>query len=81
MQTNTWYVIKATTHDRKKVDVGDELTLTVSQARPLQNCGFITSDRNVIACINALLIDNKELKAKLDIKKQNKKENDKEGGK
>lgn len=64
MQKRTWYVIKPTMFERKKVDIGDELELTHSQARPLQNGGFITADKNAVECIKGLLQQNKDLKVK-----------------
>jgi hypothetical protein len=45
MQTEKYYVIKPTTHSRKKVSYGDELALTESQARPLRNGGFVSPDK------------------------------------
>ena len=44
METQTYYVIKPTTHNRAKVSYGDSLELTAEQARPLINGGFIGTD-------------------------------------
>jgi hypothetical protein len=61
--TATYYVIKPTTHARKKVTVGDQLSLTQSQARPLRNGGFITPDKAAADRIAELVKENTELKA------------------
>lgn len=61
--TATYYVIKPTTHDRKKVTLGDQLSLTESQARPLRNGGFITPDKAAADRIAELVKENTELKA------------------
>ncbi len=45
METQTYYVIKPTTHNRAKVSYGDSLELTIEQARPLINGGFIGTDK------------------------------------
>ncbi|KZZ75106.1 hypothetical protein A3766_00405 [Oleiphilus sp. HI0132] len=61
--TATYYVIKPTTHARKKVTLGDQLSLTESQARPLRNGGFITPDKAAADRISELVKENTELKA------------------
>ena len=61
--TATYYVIKPTTHARKKVILGDQLSLTESQARPLRNGGFITPDKAAADRIAELVKENTELKA------------------
>ena len=61
--TATYYVIKPTTHVRKKVTLGDQLSLTESQARPLRNGGFITPDKAAADRIAELVKENVELKA------------------
>ena len=63
MTTRTYYVIKPTTHNRKKVTYGDELALTESQARPLRNGGFISPDRAAAERIGELIKENQTLKA------------------
>lgn len=45
METQTYYVIKPTTHNKAKVTHGDRLELTGEQARPLINGGFIGTDK------------------------------------
>ena len=45
METQTYYVIKPTTHNRTRVSYGDRLELTTEQARPLTSGGFITADK------------------------------------
>jgi len=68
MQTENYYVIKPTTHSRKKVTYGDELALTESQARPLRNGGFITPDKTAAQRIAELVQENQTLQAKNDQK-------------
>lgn len=64
MQTEKYYVIKPTTHSRKKVSYGDELALTESQARPLRNGGFISPDKAAAQRIAELVEENQTLQAK-----------------
>ncbi|MEW8416224.1 MAG: hypothetical protein AB2690_03075 [Candidatus Thiodiazotropha endolucinida] len=45
METQTYYVIKPTTHNKTKVTHGDQLELTGEQARSLINGGFIGTDK------------------------------------
>lgn len=66
MQTEKYYVIKPTTHSRKKVSYGDELALTESQARPLRNGGFVTPDKAAAQRIAELVKENQTLQAKSD---------------
>jgi hypothetical protein len=61
--TATYYVIKPTTHSRKKVTLGDQISLTESQARPLCNGGFITPDKAAADRIAELVKENTQLKA------------------
>ena len=68
MQTENYYVIKPTTHIRKKVTYGDELVLTESQARPLRNGGFVTPDKAAAQRIAELVQENQTLQAKNDQK-------------
>lgn len=63
-ETKKYYVIKPTTHARKKVSVGDALDLSESQARPLRNGGFITVEKCVAELIVELVKENELLKAK-----------------
>ena len=63
-ETKKYYVIKPTTHARKKVNVGDELDLSESQARPLRNGGFITVEKSVAELVVELVKENEALKAK-----------------
>ncbi len=62
METKTYYVIKPTLHNRKKVTYGDVLELTESQARPLRHGGFISSDKAAAIRIGELVIENERLK-------------------
>lgn len=64
--TQLYFVIKPTTHNRKKVTYGDELQLTESQARPLRHGGFISPDKAAADRIGELVIERSVLKAKLD---------------
>jgi len=64
MQTEKYYVIKPTTHSRKKVSYGDELALTESQARPLRNGGFVSPDKAAAQRIAELVKENQTLQAK-----------------
>jgi len=66
MQTEKYYVIKPTTHSRKKVSYGDELALTESQARPLRNGGFVSPDKAAAQRIAELVKENQTLQAKSD---------------
>ncbi len=66
MQTEKYYVIKPTTHSRKKVSYGDELALTESQARPLRNGGFVSPDKAAAQRIAELVKENQTLQAKND---------------
>ena len=68
MQTEKFYVIKPTTHNRKKVTYGDELALTESQARPLRNGGFVSPDKAAAERIAELVQENQTLQAKNDQK-------------
>jgi hypothetical protein len=63
MQTEKYYVIKPTTHSRKKVSYGDELALTESQARPLRNGGFVSPDKAAAQRIAELVKENETLQA------------------
>ncbi|ONF43270.1 hypothetical protein BTO32_11330 [Marinobacter lutaoensis] len=63
MDQHTYYVIKPTTHNRKKVSYGDELLLTESQARPLRNGGFISPDKAAAERIGELVREVQALKA------------------
>ena len=63
-ETKKYYVIKPTTHARKKVSVGDVLDLSESQARPLRNGGFITVEKCVAELVVELVKENELLKAK-----------------
>jgi hypothetical protein len=63
MQTEKYYVIKPTTHSRKKVSYGDELALTESQARPLRNGGFVSPDKAAAQRIAELVKENQTLQA------------------
>ena len=63
MQTEKYYVIKPTTHSRKKVSYGDELDLTESQARPLRNGGFVSPDKAAAKRIAELVKENQTLQA------------------
>lgn len=45
METQIYYIIKPTTHNKAKVTYGDSLELTEGQARPLINGGFIGTDK------------------------------------
>ena len=65
-ETKKYYVIKPTTHARKKVSVGDVLELTESQARPMRNGGFITVEKSVAELVVELVKENESLKAKGD---------------
>jgi len=47
MTTATYYVIRPTRFNRKKVGVGEALSLTESQARPLRHGGFVTHDKTI----------------------------------
>lgn len=62
MDQQTYYVIKPTTHNRKKVSYGDELLLTESQARPLRNSGFISPDKAAAERIGELVREVQALK-------------------
>jgi hypothetical protein len=64
--TQSYFVIKPTTHNRKKVTYGDELQLTESQARPLRHGGFISPDKSAADRIGELIIENSVLKTKLE---------------
>jgi hypothetical protein len=66
METQSYFVIKPTTHNRKKVMYGDELQLTESQARPLRHGGFISPDKSAADRIGELVIENTVLKTKLE---------------
>ena len=66
MQTEKYYVIKPTTHSRKKVSYGDELDLTESQARPLRNGGFVSPDKAAAQRIAELVKENQTLQEKSD---------------
>lgn len=44
METSIYYVIKPTTHKKKKAAIGSRLELTEAEARPLRNGGFLTTD-------------------------------------
>ena len=70
MTTTTYYVIKTTIHARKKVTLGDQLSLTESQARPLRNGGFVTPDKAAADRIAELVKENESLKAKQEAKAQ-----------
>ncbi len=63
MEKQTYFVIKPTTNNRKKVTYGDELKLTESQARPLRNGGFVTPDKAAADRISELVKENEMLKA------------------
>lgn len=63
MDQQTYYVIKPTTHNRKKVSYGDALLLTESQARPLRNGGFISPDKAAAERIGELVREVQALKA------------------
>ena len=63
-ETKKYYVIKPTTHARKKVSVGDVLDLSESQARPMRNGGFITVQKSVAELVVELVKENESLKAK-----------------
>ena len=63
METRIYYVIKPTTHNRKKVTYSDLLELTESQARPLRNGGFITRDKAAADRIGELMVENEKLKS------------------
>ena len=63
-ETKKYYVIKPTTHARKKVCVGDVLELSESQARPMRNGGFITVEKSVAELVVELVKENESLKAK-----------------
>lgn len=62
METQTYYVIKPTTHLRKKVTYGDALELTESQARPLRHGGFISPDKAAAERIAELIAENQRLR-------------------
>jgi len=62
-ETTKYFVIRATTHARKKVSVGDVLELTESQARPLRNGGFITVEKGVADRVVELVKELDALKA------------------
>ena len=72
METQNYYVIKPTRFDRKKVDLGEVLSLTESQSRPLRLGGFITPDRAAAERImkrlkeNAMLANKPGVKSKSD---------------
>ena len=61
-ETKKYYVIKPTTHARKKVSVGDVLELTESQARPMRNGGFVTVEKTVAERVVELVKENESLK-------------------
>ena len=63
-ETKKYYVIKPTTHARKKVNVGDVLDLSESQARPMRNGGFVTVEKSVAERVVELVKENETLKAK-----------------
>ena len=63
-ETKKYYVIKPTTHARKKVSVGDVLELTESQARPMRNGGFVTVEKAVAERVIELVKENESLKTK-----------------
>lgn len=64
--TKAWYVIKATTLNRRKVRCGEVLSLTESQARPLRSGGFVTDDKAAAERIHALQAENEMLKSTKD---------------
>lgn len=63
MEPKTYYVIKPTLHNRKKVTYGDVLELTESQARPLRHGGFISPDKAAAIRIGELVVENEKLKS------------------
>ena len=63
-ETKKYYVIKPTTHARKKVSVGDVLDLSESQARPMRNGGFVTVEKSVAERVVELVKENETLKTK-----------------
>lgn len=66
METRIYYVIKPTTHNRKKFTYSDLLELTESQARPLRNGGFVTRDKSAADRIGELMVENEKLKSAND---------------
>ena len=63
-ETKKYYVIKPTTHARKKVSVGDVLDLSESQARPMRNGGFVNVEKSVAERVVELVKENETLKTK-----------------
>ena len=61
----TYYVIKPTTIASKKVSIGDVVSLSDQQARPLHNGGFVTFDGVAAKRITELLSDIGRLNALL----------------
>lgn len=55
IEKKPYYVIKPTTHAKQKVEVGEVLILTESQARPLRNGGFVTPDQIAAERVRDLL--------------------------
>ncbi len=55
MTVETYTVIKATRIGSEKKEIGDEVELVMSQARPLQHGGFITFDKEAGAAIRKLI--------------------------
>ena len=62
METLMYYVIQPTRFNRKKIAIGESLTLTESQARPLRNGGFITADKTAAERIAELVQENEVLR-------------------
>lgn len=61
----TYYVIQPTLLKNQPVSVGEALSLTDSQARPLHHGGFITSDKIAATRIQQLILENQNLNTQL----------------